>query len=52
MTATTTLPTSHNEVLNTPHGPALGTSYRWPGGQYSRFTPVAASWAAEFTTYT
>jgi uncharacterized protein YunC (DUF1805 family) len=34
MTATTTLPTARNEILNTPHGQALGTSYRWPGGQY------------------
>lgn len=23
-----------NTVLQTPHGEALGTSYRWPGGQY------------------
>jgi uncharacterized protein YunC (DUF1805 family) len=31
---TTTLPTARNEVLHTPHGEALGTSFRWPGGQY------------------
>ncbi|HVU86206.1 MAG TPA: DUF1805 domain-containing protein [Pirellulales bacterium] len=29
-----TLPTARNEVLHTPHGDVLGTSYRWPGGQY------------------
>jgi len=28
------LPTSRNEVLETPHGQVVGTSYRWPGGQY------------------
>jgi uncharacterized protein YunC (DUF1805 family) len=28
------LPTARNEVLETPHGSALGTSFRWPGGQY------------------
>lgn len=31
---TTTLPHAENRVLNTPHGEAIGTSYRWPGGQY------------------
>ena len=31
---TTTLPTARNEVLHTAHGEALGTSFRWPGGQY------------------
>lgn len=25
---------SRNEPLETPYGPAMGTSYRWPGGQY------------------
>lgn len=25
---------SRNQPITTPHGPALGTSYRWPGGQY------------------
>lgn len=25
---------AENRTIETPHGPALGTSYRWPGGQY------------------
>lgn len=25
---------SRNEPLPAPHGAAVGTSYRWPGGQY------------------
>ncbi|MES1213349.1 MAG: DUF1805 domain-containing protein [Singulisphaera sp.] len=29
-----TLPAARNEILHTPHGDALGTSYRWQGGQY------------------
>ena len=28
------LPIAQQRVLQTPHGPALGTSYAWPGGQY------------------
>lgn len=28
------LPTSNQRVLDTPHGQALGSSFRWPGGQY------------------
>ncbi len=24
----------NNRVIETPHGDAIGTSYRWPGGQY------------------
>ena len=28
------LPTSRNDVIETPQGKVLGTSYRWPGGQY------------------
>jgi uncharacterized protein YunC (DUF1805 family) len=25
---------ARHEIMQTPHGPVLGTSYRWPGGQY------------------
>ncbi len=28
------LPTSNQRKLDTPHGQVLGSSYRWPGGQY------------------
>jgi uncharacterized protein YunC (DUF1805 family) len=28
------LPTAVHRVLQTPHGPAIGASYAWPGGQY------------------
>lgn len=28
------LPTSNQRVLDTPYGQALGSSFRWPGGQY------------------
>jgi uncharacterized protein YunC (DUF1805 family) len=28
------LPDASHRVLDTPHGQALGASYRWPGGQY------------------
>jgi uncharacterized protein YunC (DUF1805 family) len=28
------LPDAHHRVLQTPHGEALGASYRWSGGQY------------------
>ncbi len=30
----TSLPIANNRVLETPHGQALGSSYRWSGGQY------------------
>jgi len=26
--------TARSEVLETPHGKVMGTSFRWPGGQY------------------
>lgn len=29
-----TLPTAQQRQLDTPHGPAIGASYRWTGGQY------------------
>lgn len=29
-----TLPTSDHRVIETPHGQALGSSFRWPTGQY------------------
>ncbi|HQU44214.1 MAG: hypothetical protein B7Z73_04280 [Planctomycetia bacterium 21-64-5] len=28
------LPHAVQRTLQTPHGPAIGASYRWPGGQY------------------
>ena len=28
------LPHAVQRTLETPHGPAIGASYRWPGGQY------------------
>jgi uncharacterized protein YunC (DUF1805 family) len=28
------LPQASHRVLDTPHGQAIGASYRWPGGQY------------------
>jgi len=28
------LPQANNRVIKTPEGEAIGTSYRWPGGQY------------------
>jgi uncharacterized protein YunC (DUF1805 family) len=28
------LPISNQRVIETPHGQALGSSFRWPGGQY------------------
>lgn len=28
------LPTGENRILETPHGKALGTSFKWSGGQY------------------
>lgn len=28
------LPSSNQRVLETPHGQALGSSFRWPSGQY------------------
>lgn len=28
------LPQANQRVLDTPHGQAIGASYRWPGGQY------------------
>lgn len=28
------LPVANNRIIQTPHGDALGTSYRWSGGQY------------------
>ena len=28
------LPTGENRILQTPHGKALGTSFKWGGGQY------------------
>jgi uncharacterized protein YunC (DUF1805 family) len=28
------LPQAVQRTLNTPHGAAIGASYRWPGGQY------------------
>jgi uncharacterized protein YunC (DUF1805 family) len=31
---TATLPQAVQRTLDTPHGAAIGTSYRWPGGQY------------------
>lgn len=30
----TTLPHAVQRTLDTPHGSAIGASYRWPGGQY------------------
>jgi uncharacterized protein YunC (DUF1805 family) len=30
----TNLPIAEQRQLNTPHGPAVGASYRWHGGQY------------------
>lgn len=30
----TGLPISNQRVIETPHGQALGSSFRWPGGQY------------------
>ena len=31
---TETLPQAVQRTLDTPHGAAIGSSYRWPGGQY------------------
>jgi uncharacterized protein YunC (DUF1805 family) len=31
---TVELPVANQRTLDTPHGKAIGTSYRWPGGQY------------------
>ncbi|HEX5443653.1 MAG TPA: DUF1805 domain-containing protein [Pirellulales bacterium] len=31
---TAPLPQATQRTLETPHGPAIGASYRWPGGQY------------------
>src|SRR5512145_2425179 len=31
---TTSLPTAAQRRLDTPHGPVVGASYRWNGGQY------------------
>jgi uncharacterized protein YunC (DUF1805 family) len=31
---TTALPEATQRRLDTPNGPAIGASYRWPGGQY------------------
>lgn len=28
------LPVAQHRTLDTPHGQAIGASYRWPGGQY------------------
>ncbi len=28
------LPQADHRVIETPHGKAIGASYRWPGGQY------------------
>lgn len=33
-TMTPSLPQAVQRTLQTPHGPAIGASYRWPGGQY------------------
>lgn len=30
----TPLPDAQQRTLDTPHGQAVGASYRWPGGQY------------------
>ncbi len=31
---TVELPIANQRTLDTPYGKAIGTSYRWPGGQY------------------
>ncbi|HUG17360.1 MAG TPA: DUF1805 domain-containing protein [Planctomycetaceae bacterium] len=34
MTETIPIPHAEQRTLKTPHGPAIGSSYRWAGGQY------------------